>query len=326
MPGLPRAGFFMALLLGGLLSPLGASGTTPGFPPLILSVKVEGGESEPFYGGCSWDATVALRGSVFLSVCRPGFFESKGPYQIAISRTPFKSLTVIAQDDAPVAEPRISPNGKWVVFAVLPESGPPALEVVRADGTGRRVLSSGYSSAIWASDSQRLLATNDATGNLDVLDLRTHTRVFAPGSSAAWQPHGQLVGYVGPGGRLIVSRADGSGRRVFGPTQLNTLEWSPDGRTLAYVSDSDRFAHGLLTLDVRSHKTRLLAAAASARPTWSPDGGRLAVIAAPKPTSFIGIYTVTRTGKRTAPVFYPGGHSLLSVSWTRNRRIVFGLG
>ena len=313
-----------------LLSAVSASGTTPGYPPQILAVSVQGGEADPFDGGCPFDPSAGVRGTRFVSICQPGFYESTGPYQIGISRSPFHAMSVIAEDPMFLAEPTISPDGRWVAFDVISQPATAEvkvdLNVVRSDGTDRHVLAAGRYSATWASDSRRLLARNDLTGNLDLIDLNGRAKRFALGLSAAWQPHGRLVAYEGPGGRLIVQRDDGKQRRVFGPVQQDSIAWSPDGRVLAYESDSTRFSEGLVTWNRHTHKTRLLAAQSPVRAAWSPDGRSLAVVSSPY-TSSVGyaLYVVPRNGGRVRLVFDPGGRSIVRVSWLANGRLVFVL-
>ena len=305
-----------------MTAPRGALGTTPGFPPLLLSVGERGGQSDTFRGGCPWDISAALRGAVFLSVCRPGFYEGSGPYQVALSRAPFDGYDVIAEDSAPLGSPTISPDGNWVAFDVFRDKEPPSLAIVRPDGTDRRVLADGHYSAAWAPDSRRLIARNNATGALDIVDLHGRTTRLALGTSAAWQPHGRLIAYIGPGGRLIVSRNDGKQRRVFGPAEQNTPAWSPDGRALAYVSESDRLSHGLLLWNSRTHRTRVLVRHAGYQPTWSPDSRFVAVLGAPYTTSVgYGLVSVARAGGH-ASLLYPSG-SVSRAGWLRTGRIAF---
>lgn len=300
-----------------------APATTPSFPPVLLWVGPHGGASDLFYGGCPWEITGGLNGAAFLSVCRPGFYEGTGPYQVVLSRPPFEEYDVIAEDAVAMGEPAVSPDGRWVAFDVFPPNEAPHLELVRAGGTDRRVLAAGHYSAVWASDSKRLLARNDSTRTLDFVDLRGETRPFAPGTSAAWQPHGSLIAYVGPGGRLIVSRPDGRSRRVFGATQSDTCAWSPDGRVLAYVSESNRLFHGLVTWNVGTRRTRLLLHYAAGRPAWSPDGRRLAVVSSPYVTSVgYDLVTVGRNGGR-ASLLYPSINGPLRIAWLRGARIAF---
>jgi len=61
------------------------------------------------------------------------------------------------------------------------------------------------------------------------------------------------------------------------------------------------------------------------RAAWSPNGSRLAVIAAPEVTSPIGLYTVARVGEKMRAVAYPSGHTFLGVDWVQNDRIISNL-
>ncbi|HMW23993.1 MAG TPA: Tol-Pal system beta propeller repeat protein TolB [Burkholderiaceae bacterium] len=79
---------------------------------------------------------------------------------------------------------------------------------------------------------------------------------------------------------LWVADADGEGAQVAvaGPEPIISPAWSPDGRTLAYVSFEARKAM-VYVQEVASGKRRVIAGfkGSNSAPAWSPDGTRLVV-------------------------------------------------
>ena len=125
---------------------------------------------------------------------------------------------------------------------------------------------------------------------------------------------------------LRITDADGEGGQVaLNSTQpIISPAWSPDGRSLAYVS----FESGKAVVwaqDVASGERRSIAnfRGSNSAPTWSPDGGTLAVTLSRD--GFSQIYLMDPNGGNlrritqssaidTEPVFTPDGKSIYFVS------------
>jgi dipeptidyl aminopeptidase/acylaminoacyl peptidase len=124
----------------------------------------------------------------------------------------------------------------------------------------------------------------------------------------AWSADGTRVAYttfdLAAVARIVVARADGSGAQVVASFQgmryppATFVTWSPTGE-LAYV-DFDG--------DLRT-PSRLLASGAT-RPTWSPDGTRIAYVG-------LGGITVADADGRNAHVIVDGGEPAWSPDGTR---------
>jgi len=76
---------------------------------------------------------------------------------------------------------------------------------------------------------------------------------------------------------LIVANADGSsafvvGTEQYGPGAIGTIDWSPDGRRLAFSDDADR----MHIVDIQTRSSREVAPDAQIQfrrdPVWAPDG------------------------------------------------------
>ena len=76
---------------------------------------------------------------------------------------------------------------------------------------------------------------------------------------------------------LIVANADGSsafvvGTEQYGPGVVGTIDWSPDGRRLAFSDDADR----MYIVDIEARSSREVAPDAQFQfrrdPVWAPDG------------------------------------------------------
>ena len=178
------------------------------------------------------------------------------------------------------------------VFVSVDETGVDEvryIEVVRADGTGRRKLTQGES-ASWAPDGSRIAfaAYREDTGSRDLFVRRADgtqqtrlTRTPDDERSADWSPDGQLLAFTGDRNGALEVRVvapDGTGERTISPGAH--LSWSPDGSRLASVrgpeiwvtrlDGSSRVSVARLQEEVQGQPTEW--------PVWSPDSSRLAYI------------------------------------------------
>lgn len=160
--------------------------------------------------------------------------------------------------------------------------------VVRADGTGSRVLpvspykDSGNGS--WAPDGTRVAVVTQA--GIEVVPLASsepHRASIASNSGAPWlvrwSQDGSVIAYDASDGIHLVA-PDGSGDRLLVPLDrfAVALEWSPDGRSLAYATERDRDAW---VVDVLTNQERKVFTAPDGRQPidvkWSRAGSTLAV-------------------------------------------------
>jgi Tol biopolymer transport system component len=166
--------------------------------------------------------------------------------------------------------PAWSPDGEAIAFVSRrghksgsPFSGTSELEIINADGSGRRRLTHNAvpdRDPVWSPDGRRIAFVSNwqvyvinADGNRQRRLTRNGTRNLAP----AWSPDGRRIAFESKlrrtqsspcrrcGDSLVlqvyVMNADGSkqrrltrkGARNFAPA------WSPDGRTIAFVSKRD---------------------------------------------------------------------------------------
>jgi Tol biopolymer transport system component len=183
-----------------------------------------------------------------------------------------------------VASPGLPRNGPIAIVTAGPGDGSGGgIYEVSKSGLGRRVFECGGSSlcwelegAAWSPDGTRLAYGVESVGGepsydgLYVLDLATgKTRQVRQ-----WDPAGERGGWY-------------------------EIAWSPDGRTIAYVSATQGCCSGLARIYLvradGSHRTTLPTGTASASwPSWSPDGTRIA---------FAAIRLNSDTGKVDGSIF-----------------------
>lgn len=177
--------------------------------------------------------------------------------------------------------PRLSPDGRSLVYAVDAADGSTDLYLMAIDARGRsrgtRLLLDGpgnLSETSWSPDGRSLLVRSDTEdrAHLFLYSVATDTlRPFADDAfNPVWSPDGSSIAFGGvrPDDRdnadIFVMDADGSHRRLLVDTGYDDFFpiWSPDGTRLAFTSeahdgDFDVFVVGLdgsgLTILTRDH-------------------------------------------------------------------------
>ena len=110
-----------------------------------------------------------------------------------------------------------------------------------------------------------------------------------------WSPAGELIAFTstrGAGG-IYVIRPDGRGFRQLRRGDAWDVDWSHDGRRLAFMAED-----GLYVMDADGENTRRILRGRNLEfPAWAPDGRRLAFTREEEDFSS-GIYTVQSDGQR----------------------------
>jgi dipeptidyl aminopeptidase/acylaminoacyl peptidase len=103
----------------------------------------------------------------------------------------------------------------------------------------------------------------------------------APVTTPSWSPDGREIAFVGPGLKISVARADGSGVRKLtsGLDRQVSPSWSPDGDRIAFISDrGDSFDIWSIEPDGTGTQRLTDRPQDDALPAWSPDGSRIAFV------------------------------------------------
>ncbi len=204
-----------------------------------------------------------------------------------------RGLRRVGGDTAEQSQPAWSPDGRRIAYTrALPgdTQQPPILNVIGADGKGRREVAPGTLAfePDWSPDGRRIAVVTGeensselAVLNADGSGFRQLTTTSGAESSPVWSPDGRRIALATYGGGssnedVAVVDADGSGLRrlTTAPGYEYAPAWSPDGRRLAYVKDG---AIHVMTAAGTGGR-RLTKGPRDGAPTWSPDGRRLAFV------------------------------------------------
>jgi TolB protein len=225
---------------------------------------------------------------------RLAFHRAQGLYVMNADGRPQRLLVRNASN------PRWSPNGRRLAF-VLGRAG---IYVVNADGTGRkrltRVRDDSYPA--WSPDGHRIAFERfppDANRysiyvmNADGSAQRPVTGNQVAAYSPAWSPNARRIAFAGidktsPSDefRIYVVNSDGTGLpRAIAPTQESIRvpepEWSPDGRSIAFVGGNAPVGFGrdiFVVAAAGSPVRRLTRDGWSTEPTWAPDSRKIAFV------------------------------------------------
>ena len=203
-----------------------------------------------------------------------------------------KAVRVLGEND-PSSRPLWSPDGRWLAFEAA-SAGHSGLWVARADRTEARFLAvmTGTNSPLthegdriaWAPDSSRIAfvsatpgpETELANGDPVVITRYLYKPDAGEGSTRFNDNRRRHI--------FVVNRDGGEARQVTSGTfEEHSIDWSPDGREIAFVSNREPdwdfvYNPDIFALRVDTGSMRRLTATESAEymPRWSPDGKSIA--------------------------------------------------
>jgi Tol biopolymer transport system component len=202
-----------------------------------------------------------------------------------------------------------SPSGARLALLVGTASGRRALDVVNSDGSGRRrLLVAGRASDVsWAPHGRSVALIADDSVVVAAVN-GTHMRVVArdpnPGTAAegyrgaSWLRGNGRIAFlhatVGPVRWQAFSvRPDGSDLRADRTAPRRPFIWSPTARRIAYIARGDLW----ISRPDGSRGRRVTVGGASLIEdlSWSPDGGRIALLRRTAASSAADVYLVDVT-------------------------------
>ncbi len=213
----------------------------------------------------------------------------RGITQLFVMTLDGRKSVAISRGDEPSSDPVWSPDGQWIAY-----SGKSSLQIVRPDGSGQRELTKveGTNSPLpttgarvaWSPDSKQIAYVTalpgpeaaDATGDPIVITRYLYKPDAGEGNS-----------HFNDNKRLhlfVLDVTSGQSRQLTnGNHYEHSIDWSPDGKQIAFVSNREPnedqfFNYDLFTLNVSTGEQGRLTATENAeyRPHWSPDGKSIA--------------------------------------------------
>lgn len=225
--------------------------------------------------------------------------DESGDQEINLADRKGNGVTRLTQNAGDDGSPLWAPDGKRLAF-ISRHDGNPEVYLMRVDGSRPvRVTTSSAEEKLgdWSPDGEWLVFYGDESGSDRGLWLRNPDGVNLlrlteeQDSDPVWSPNGQHIAFVRRDGAnqdiYIATRLkNGTWPAGVGLTRLTEHEaqdlsprWSPDSRTIAFVSYRDGKAE-IYTMGRDASKQLRLTQnwADDLAPVWSPDGKRLAFI------------------------------------------------
>lgn len=232
--------------------------------------------------------------------------------------------------DTRCGSPDWSPDGKWIAYDVLAESGQGfQTAVVGADGTGRRIVLRG-SIPTWSPDGE-LIACQSAGIQIVNADGSGAEKLLASAHSLRWLPDGSgIAAGVGPQ-LLVFDLANGSQQPLFTAPQAISHGYgiSSDGRRYAFGT----LTRGLYvaTLDDADQLISMKNVVPSGtvyHTSWAPDNRRVVFAWRPAHGDLTQLYTID-VDSAEPPQLLPGidtSHQNVNPDWSPDgRTIVFSV-
>lgn len=238
---------------------------------------------------------------------------------------PERAIIGFTRDAVREACPQFSPDGMRIAYLSGPVigqvNGRDEIRIVALSADGfvagaPLVLADGLVAPTcpeWSPDSQSVALM---TGQLDVAgQLVPHVRtlsvirmdgsseavdpgasILAPGSFE-WSPDGTQIAYVGVSSISIAPIDGGAPRHLYEPeagVELQTLEWSPEGKRILVTAQESGFMRALPARVIQIDGAAAPVELAGFRDiTWSPDGQRLAAVRSTARGAFVWDEVVT---------------------------------